>query len=91
MEPEPEQVKMIFSDETVRQIMEYLLKVLAASKLKASYDLKLPPEVVDEAMRKMEEVKLIRIQSGRSRDVYSPTEAGLGMKPYIDAQFKGKR
>jgi predicted transcriptional regulator len=88
MEPDTAQVKMIFDDEIVRKIMEYLIKTLAASKLKISYDLKLPPEAVDDAMRKMEEAKLIRTQSGRSRDVYSPTEAGLEMKPFLFSKFK---
>ncbi len=88
MKPETAQVKMIFDDEMVRRIMEYLIKTLAAPKLKISYDLQLPPEVVDEAIRKMEEAKLIRTQTERSRDVYSPTEAGLEMKSFLFTKYK---
>jgi predicted transcriptional regulator len=68
-----------------RRILEYLLKNKAASDLKLSYSLRMKPDEIDEALRKLEEARLVRpeLTKGLSGRTYIPTEMGFAMEQYL--------
>ena len=75
-------------DENTRIVLDYFAKALSASRLKVAYDLKLTPDKVDDALKKLQDAKLIRVQEGSesarmSGQVYSPTPEALSIRKFI--------
>lgn len=80
----------LLQDAKVRQIWEYLLENKAASTLRISYALKMPPEDVERSLKQLEDKQLVRretlgITSGTalSSDVYVLTEIGERIRKYL--------
>jgi len=91
---EPLDERLVFlHDRNARDVMEYLISVYSASKLRIAYELKLKPDEIEEVLAKLVKLGLIRIQTDLQRsatgpgvEIYAPTEDGFSLN-YI---FKSK-
>jgi transcription initiation factor IIE alpha subunit len=84
----------LLDDHRVRRIFEYLLKNMAASELKMSYDLKMAPDELTPSLAKLLEIGLVQTVTtqGTLSQSYTLTEKGFRMNRYLSGpsyrQFK---
>lgn len=85
----------LLDDHRVRRIFEYLLKNMAASELKLSYDLKMPPDELTPSLQKLLEAGLAQTVTGKGAlsQSYTLTERGFRTNRYLSdrspQQFRG--
>lgn len=73
----------ILQDSTARQVLLYLARVLAAPSLEISSALNIVPFEVEDALKKLEAAKLVKVHGDPITSIYSPTAAGLQLKRQI--------
>ena len=79
---------VVLSDEKAKRVLEYLASNLTGSFMKLSYELKMGPKELEEALTMLEAAGLIRRTEsvGFQENTYYATEQALAMQKFLTAQ-----